>query len=216
MQSDLSIERLRREYTHGGLNREDLNDDPINQFQHWLQQAIDAGIQDPTAMIVATADASGQPSQRIVLLKQLDASGFVFFTNYQSHKAQELAINPKCSLHFPWHILDRQVKILGTAEKLDVQANQQYFQSRPRESQLAALASQQSQPIESRAALLARFNQLKHQYANQPVPLPENWGGYRVVPHQIEFWQGGEFRLHDRFVYTRQDDSKWHIERLMP
>ena len=207
---------IRREYTQAGLDRDTLADDPLQQFEHWLQQAIDARLDDPTAMTIATVDSHGQPSQRIVLLKDSGPKGFVFYTNLGSRKAQELQHNPRISLHFPWHMLERQVKVCGVAELLPVSEVARYFLSRPKPSQLAAWASQQSRPIATRQLLLDKFNEVKAKFAQGDISLPSFWGGYRVVPHEIEFWQGGEHRLHDRFVYRKQADGSWLIERLMP
>lgn len=215
----MSIEHLsdiRREYTREHLDMDMLDADPMVQFEHWLQQSIDAGLPDPTAMTVATVAPDGQPSQRIVLLKDTSPDGFVFYTNLGSRKAQELKANSKISLHFPWHHLERQVKVCGVAKPLSVARVTQYFLSRPKESQLAAWASQQSKPISTRQLLLAQFDKMKQKFADGQIPLPDFWGGYQVEPHEIEFWQGGEHRLHDRFVYTRQPDNSWSIERLMP
>ena len=212
----MNLENLRREYLRGGLKREDLSDDPIAQFRLWMQQAIDMEVADPTAMVLATVSAAGQPSQRIVLLKNLDDEGFVFFTNYGSRKAREIAENPRVSLLFPWYSIDRQVKICGRAEKVPVAQSLRYFLSRPRESQLAAWASRQSSPIGSRDLLLAQLQSVKEKYAQGEIPLPDFWGGLRVRPEQIEFWQGGAHRLHDRFEYDRQGDGTWAIQRLAP
>ncbi|MDF7807680.1 pyridoxamine 5'-phosphate oxidase [Pontiellaceae bacterium B12219] len=211
----VELEAMRREYLQGGLHREDLSEDPLVQFERWLKQSVDAGIQDPTAMTVATVDADGQPSQRIVLLKHLDERGFVFYTNYESHKAQDLAVNPRISLHFPWHVLERQVKVCGVAGKVSSTESLKYFASRPQESQLAAWASAQSRPISSRQLLMQQFNAMKEKFKQGQIPLPAFWGGYRVEPKTIEFWQGGGNRLHDRFQYTRTE-SGWKIERLAP
>jgi pyridoxamine 5'-phosphate oxidase len=207
---------IRREYTKAGLDRDSLDDDPLVQFETWLQQAIDANLDDPTAMTIATVDAQGQPSQRIVLLKDSGPKGFVFYTNLASRKAQELKHNPRISLHFPWHMLERQVKICGVVEQLPVSEVTRYFLSRPKPSQLAAWASQQSHPIATRQLLVDKFNEVKARFSKGDISLPSFWGGYRVVPHEIEFWQGGEHRLHDRFVYRKQADGNWLIERLMP
>ena len=213
---DLHLENLRREYTQGGLERENLLDNPIEQFQLWLEQIIAARIPDPTAMTIATVDASGQPSQRIVLLKHVDDGGFVFYTNLRSRKAQELKQNPKISLHFPWYFLERQVKVCGVVEQLSTAEVLKYFITRPRDSQLGAWASHQSQRISSRALLMQQFEAMKNKFGKGEIPLPDFWGGYRVKPHQIEFWQGGAHRLHDRFQYDRQADGSWSIERLEP
>lgn len=212
----MKLEDVRREYLRGGLKREDLAEDPITQFEAWLKQAIDADIQDPTAMTVATVNAKGQPSQRIVLLKQVDQKGFVFFTNYESRKAKEIEANPLVSLHFPWHMLERQVKICGRAERVSTAESLKYFLSRPEESQLAAWASEQSRPVSSRQVLMQQFNAIKNKFSKGEIPLPDFWGGFRIVPSSIEFWQGGANRLHDRFEYQRQDDDSWVIERLAP
>lgn len=213
----MQLQDYRREYIQGGLRRKDINDNPIAQFEHWLQQAIASGLSDPTAMTLATVDDKGMPNQRIVLLKQVDEQGFVFFTNKQSIKGQAIAFNPRVSLHFPWYPLERQVRVQGTATLLDEKEVANYFATRPKESQLAAWASEQSQVIPSRAHLLNKFESLKEQYAESDAPLPSFWGGYRVKPELIEFWQGGEHRLHDRFQYTHEaDDDRWVIERLAP
>jgi pyridoxamine 5'-phosphate oxidase len=213
---DVNLQNLRREYLKGGLERDQLAADPIVQFERWMEQTAAADIPDPNAMTIATVDATGQPSQRIVLLKGVDQRGFVFYTNLRSRKAQELKQNPKVSLHFPWHFLERQVKICGIAEPLSTAESLKYFLSRPRESQLAAWASQQSRPISSRALLLQQFEAMKNKFRHGEIPLPDFWGGFRVKPHQIEFWQGGAHRLHDRFQYSLQDDGQWSIERLEP
>lgn len=212
----MKLEDVRREYLRGGLKREDLAENPITQFEAWLKQAIDAGLQDPTAMTVATVNADGQPSQRIVLLKQVNDKGFVFYTNYESRKAQDIEANPLVSLHFPWHLLERQVKICGRVEKVSSAESLKYFLSRPEESQLAAWASAQSRPVSSRQLLMQQFTAMKEKFSKGSIPLPDFWGGYRVVPTAIEFWQGGANRLHDRFEYQRQEDGSWDIERLAP
>ncbi len=208
--------QYRREYTLGSLEEGDLNPDPMALFKEWLDVAVAAEIPDPNAMTIATVNAKGQPSQRIVLLKDLHADGFVFYTNLGSRKAQELAHNPHISLHFPWHMLERQVRVCGTAQPLSRSAVAKYFFSRPKDSQLGAIVSKQSQPVSSRQMLLTQFAQLQQKYANGEIPLPDFWGGFLVKPEQIEFWQGGEHRLHDRFEYTKQADTTWHIQRLNP
>ena len=212
----LDLENLRTEYTKGGLERDNLHENPIEQFKRWMQQTIDAKIPDPNAMTVATVDASGQPSQRIVLLKNLDEKGFVFYTNLKSRKAQDLSQNPKISLHFPWYLLERQVKVCGVIEQLSTAEVLKYFVSRPRDSQLGAWASHQSRPISSRALLMQQFEAMKNKFSKGEIPLPDFWGGFRVKPHQIEFWQGGAARLHDRFEYNLQPDNSWTITRLEP
>ncbi|MGI1677679.1 MAG: pyridoxamine 5'-phosphate oxidase [Cellvibrionaceae bacterium] len=210
-----NIDQLRREYQRSGLSRDSLASDPFSQFSLWLNQAVDGGVIDPTAMTVATVSKDGQPSQRIVLLKKIDENGFVFYTNYQSRKANELGHSPKISLHFPWHSIDRQVKVCGVAEKIPTTESLQYFLSRPRDSQIAASISAQSRPVSSRQLLMQQFDSMKNKLLNKEIPLPDFWGGYRIVPHEIEFWQGRENRLHDRFVY-RKKENDWDIQRLSP
>lgn len=213
---NLHLEDFRREYTQGGLERDDLADNPLEQFDRWMQQTIASGIPDPNAMTIATVDATGQPSQRIVLLKHLDEKGFVFYTNLNSRKAQDLKQNPKISLHFPWYLFERQVKVCGVAEPLSKTEVLKYFVTRPRDSQLGAWASQQSKPISSRSLLMQQFESMKNKFAKGEIPVPDFWGGFRVKPHQIEFWQGGAARLHDRFQYNLQVDGRWDIQRLEP
>lgn len=211
----MELEDIRREYTKGGLRRKDLLADPIAQFDFWLKQAIDAGLSDPTAMTVATVDESGQPFQRIVLLKDVDQNGFIFYTNLGSRKAQQIEANSKVSLHFPWHPLERQVHITGVAEKLSAVENMKYFSSRPKASQLAAIASKQSSRISARGVLEGKFLELKKKFEQGEIPVPSFWGGFRIKPQSIEFWQGGEHRLHDRFLFSK-DAEEWHIDRLAP
>lgn len=207
---------MRANYTKARLVREDLRDDPIAQFQVWFGDAIQAELLEPNAMSLATADAAGRPLLRTVLLKGLDARGFVFFTNLESRKASHIAANPHVSLLFPWLALERQVVVTGTAAKLSIAESLKYFLSRPRESQLAAWASRQSSVISSRKVLEMEWEHLKAKFGAGEVPLPTFWGGYCVKPETIEFWQGGPNRLHDRFQYTRQPDGGWIIERLAP
>jgi len=210
-----TIAHLRREYTRGGLRRKDLPDDPMALFEQWLSQACEAKLPDPTAMTVATVDEQGQPWQRIVLLKHYDARGMVFYTNLGSRKALQLAHNPRISLHFPWHYLERQVMVLGEVEKLSPLEVLKYFHSRPRDSQIGAWVSKQSSRISARGILEGKFLELKQKFQQGEVPLPSFWGGYRVKFHTLEFWQGGEHRLHDRFIYQRDHDG-WKIDRLAP
>jgi len=212
----MDLQAIRREYLKGGLHREDLTDDPLELFSRWLQDAIDMGIPDANAMTVATVGKDGQPSQRIVLLKSFDAKGFTFFTNYESRKSREIACNAKVSLHFPWQSIERQVEVSGVAERISAVESQQYFNSRPRDSQLAAWASAQSRPLESKETLIKQWQTIGKKFAQGEIPLPEFWGGYRVRPLQIEFWQGGEHRLHDRFEFTLQAGEQWKVERLAP
>lgn len=211
----MELTDIRREYAQGGLRRKDLKADPIDQFNYWLEQAIEAKLTDPTAMTVATVDKDGQPFQRIVLLKNVEKDGFIFYTNLGSRKAQHLEDNSKISLHFPWHPLERQVHITGTAEKLSTLENMKYFSSRPKDSQLAAIASKQSSRISARGVLEGKYLELKQKFAKGEIPVPSFWGGFRVRPESIEFWQGGEHRLHDRFLFSKHDQS-WDIDRLAP
>lgn len=212
----MEYEDFRREYLAGGLSREMLDANPVEQFRQWLDQAVEGGLKDPTAMILATIGKDGGPWQRIVLLKDISERGFVFYTNYQSAKAQAMDAQPQVSLHFPWNQLDRQVMVAGVIEKTPVSDSERYFHSRPRDSQLAAWASAQSQTIINREALEAKVEEIKNRFGSGDIPLPEFWGGYRVVPDRIEFWQGGAHRLHDRFVYQLQETGRWHIEQLQP
>ncbi len=211
----MSLQDNRREYDYGKLSRESLLDSPFDQFKLWMAQAIEADIQDPTAMSVATVNAEGKPWQRMVLLKDFDERGFVFYTNLGSRKAAEIAGNAQVSLHFPWLQLDRQVIVGGRAERLSTVDVMKYFLSRPKGSQLAAWASKQSSRINSRQALETQFEQVKAKFSKGEIPLPDFWGGFRVVPEEIEFWQGGESRLHDRFNFQRDGDN-WDIARLSP
>ena len=191
-------------------------EDPIVQFKNWLEQATEAGISEPTAMTLATTAEDGQPSARIVLLKEVTQDGFVFYTNYGSAKGRELAVNPRAALVFYWPQLERQVRITGTVVKTSRSESEAYFQTRPRGSQLAAWASGQSSPIPDRALLETRVKKLDAKYAGADVPLPPNWGGYRLRPESIEFWQGKPNRLHDRLRYSREAGGGWKIERLAP
>ena len=207
---------LRKEYKTRGLDREDLLPDPIDQFAAWFEQAREAGLTEPNAMSLATADAEGAVSLRTVLLKLFDRQGFVFFSNYGSRKALDIAANASVALLFPWLDLERQVKIRGRATKISTAESLRYFSSRPHGSQIGAWVSDQSQVLSSRQVLEMKVAEMKRKFAEGKVPLPDFWGGYRVEPVSIEFWQGRESRLHDRFVYTRQADSTWKIDRLMP
>jgi pyridoxamine 5'-phosphate oxidase len=209
-------DEFRREYTAGGLTRDMLDPDPVRQFEHWLEQAVKAGLEDPTGMVLATVDSQGDPWQRIVLLKGLSEGGFVFYTNYGSPKARDIARHARVSLLFPWNELDRQVIIGGRAEKMSMAESASYFATRPRESQVAAWASRQSRPISARAVLIEEFKAMKEKFGRGEIPLPDFWGGYRVRPDRIEFWQGGEYRLHDRFEYRLQEGGDWSIEQLQP
>ncbi len=210
----MDIGDYRIEYLKGGLNRAELDASPFKQFEKWFVQASEAKVTDPNAMIIATVSKDGKPTQRTVLLKMFDQEGFVFFTNYGSNKAQQIEENAHVSLLFPWLALERQVEINGHASKISSEESQTYFRSRPHGSQLGAWASSQSQPIASRSELDQQLTEVKEKYSEGDVPLP-HWGGYRIVPDTIEFWQGGARRLHDRFEYTNTDKG-WIIERLQP
>ena len=212
----MDISHFRRDYLQGGLSRSDLKDDPLDQFAIWFEQARETNGSDPTAMVLATVGENGQPSQRSVLLKYFDHSGFVFFTNYRSRKAREIEKNDRVSLLFVWLELERQIIISGRAAKITAADSAKYFLSRPKDSQLAAWVSSQSNPLSSRQALMQAFGEMKQKFREGKIPVPAFWGGYRVVPSEIEFWQGGANRLHDRFVYRRNDAQGWDIERLMP
>ena len=207
---------MREEYTLSGLSEEDLNPDPFQQFEYWFKQALEGKMHVPNAMSVATVSPEGQPSLRTVLLKYFDERGFVFFTNYESRKAREIADNPKTSLLFPWLDLERQVHITGVANKISHAESLKYFLSRPHGSQIGAWVSNQSSVITSRQMLLSKFEELKRKFQEGAVPLPSFWGGYRVEPDTFEFWQGRQYRLHDRFLYTRAEGNTWKIERLAP
>lgn len=212
----MSIDRFRQQLMQQGLKHNELESSPLKQFEAWYKQTIKADIYEPGAMSLATVDADGQPWQRIVLLKLFDEKGFVFFTNYESRKAQQIAVNPQVSLLFPWHSLGRQVKITGEAEKVSATESLKYFTTRPRGSQLGAWASQQSKMISSRFILETMVDSMKQKYADKKVPLPPFWGGYRVKPDTFEFWQARESRLHDRFLYRENEAGEWFSKRLAP
>ena len=213
----MDIGYLREEYTFKGLRREDLDDDPFQQFELWFKQACNANLPEPNAMCLATASATSKPSQRIVLLKYFDRQGFVFFTNYESQKAKEIEENAQVSLLFFWIGLERQLEISGKAIKISTGESLKYFATRPRGSQVGAWCSQQSMAISSRKILEMKFDEIKRKFQNREIPLPSSWGGYRVIPDGFEFWQGRPNRLHDRFLYSRSDSqADWKIERLAP
>lgn len=213
----MDLSQFRREYLKGGLSRADLNNDPVLQFSAWFEQARKTEIADPTAMVLATVGSGGRPSQRTVLLKYFDQQGFVFFTNFESRKALEIKGNTQVSLLFVWLELERQVMINGVASKISVAESAKYFMSRPKESQMAAWVSSQSHPLTSKQILMQKFQEMKTKIGAGKVPLPSFWGGYRVEPVEIEFWQGGQNRLHDRFLYTKDADiDSWTINRLAP
>jgi pyridoxamine 5'-phosphate oxidase len=210
------IGRLRREYASRTLSESTADPNPIVQFTRWLEEAVDAHVLDANAMALATASPDGEPSVRIVLLKHVDEHGFVFYTHYESPKARDLAANPRAALLFYWAVLERQVRITGGVARVDRQTSEDYFATRPVDSQLAAWTARQSSEVPDRDTLERRFKDVAERFAGQPVPCPPDWGGYRVSPDQIEFWQGRPGRLHDRLLYTRQPDGSWSRVRLAP
>jgi len=207
---------MRRNYAARSLDKGDLDASPFRQFDRWMREAIETLILEPNAMTLATVDAAGQPTARTVLLKGFDERGLVFYTNYESAKARDLAGNPRVACLFPWLPLERQVSVTGRVEKITTAESLKYFLSRPRDSQIGAWASRQSEVITTRSLLEQKFAEMRAKFAAGEIPLPSNWGGYRVTPATFEFWQGRPNRLHDRFCYTRQGDGSWKIERLMP
>ncbi len=207
---------MRKEYTVASLTEADAGDDPFILFDTWFHAAISAKLPEPNAMTLATATREGVPSARIVLLKRFDHDGFCFATNYNSRKGKELGLNPRCALVFHWHALERQIRIEGVAERATVAESDQYFASRPRGSRLGAIASPQSQVIADRIMLSNRLADLEVQYPGDNIPRPEHWGGYRVTPHVIEFWQGRPNRLHDRLRYVKSGTNVWTRDRLAP
>ncbi len=211
-----NVADIRKDYQFQGLSETDADRNPFKQFQVWFDQALAAQLPEPNAMTVATVTKSGKPRARVVLLKNFDERGFVFYTNYHSHKGQELADNPQAAIAFWWAELERQVRIEGRVLKVSDRESDEYFHSRPFNSRLGAWASEQSQVIESREVLEQRLQDLKTKYENQDIPRPPHWGGFRVIPTAIEFWQGRPSRLHDRLLYSLLDDGSWQIERLSP
>lgn len=212
----MDLSDFRKEYSANGLHRNDLHHDPVEQFALWFKQATELQVYEPNAMTLATISNEGIPSQRTVLLKAFDEKGFTFFTNYQSRKAKHIENNPNVCLLFPWITLERQVIIQGRAEKISSAESLRYFATRPRESQIGAWVSNQSEVITSRKLLLQKLDEIKSKFKDGEIPLPSFWGGFRVVPHSFEFWQGGPARIHDRFLYGRQSDESWQIDRLSP
>ena len=211
-----TIAELRKDYTLEGLHESGVSYNPFQQFGIWFEQTLSAQLPEPNAMTVATSTPDGTPSARIVLLKNFDERGFIFYTNYLSHKGVELITNPQAAIVFWWAELERQVRICGNVEQISDQESDKYFYSRPLNSRLGAWASEQSQAIASREVLEERFQELQEKYANEEIPRPPYWGGFLVVPQQFEFWQGRTSRLHDRLGYTLLDDGGWQIERLSP
>ncbi|HEV2292432.1 MAG TPA: pyridoxamine 5'-phosphate oxidase [Tepidisphaeraceae bacterium] len=212
----MNLAELRRDYEAGALHRRDLDPDPIRQFQRWLNDAIAIGQLEPTAMTLATATPDGRPSARVVLLKAVEPSGFVFFTNYRSQKGREIEANPNVELCFFWDKLERTVRVHGSATRRSREESESYFRQRPRRSQIGAAASNQSEVVASREVLEQRFAELEKQYENADVPTPPHWGGFRVTPEAIELWQGRASRLHDRLRYRRDAHGAWVIERIAP
>lgn len=212
----MDLSDYRREYMSQGLHREALAENPFKQFESWFQQATDSGTQDPNAFSLATHDIETGPSVRTVLLKLFDESGFVFFTNYNSQKSLHIKAFPQVAMLFPWLALNRQVRIEGRCEKISTAASLKYFATRPRGSQIGAWCSEQSEVIESRSFLEQKYREAADKFKSGSVPLPSSWGGYRIIPRRMEFWQGQENRLHDRFQYSKQSDHAWLIERLAP
>jgi pyridoxamine 5'-phosphate oxidase len=212
--SELDLAALRREYGEHGLDTPDLEPDPLEMFRRWLDDAVRAPLHEPNAMVVTTVSAAGSPSARMVLLKGLD-EGFVFYTNYDSRKGREIEANPAVSLLFPWHDLQRQVRVEGTASRVSAEESQAYFSSRPKESQVGAWASPQSQPVQSRDELDELYDAAQRRFADaEEIPVPPHWGGLRVRPEVVEFWQGRKGRMHDRLVYRRA--NPWTVQRLAP
>ncbi|MCE7072537.1 pyridoxamine 5'-phosphate oxidase [Dyadobacter sp. CY327] len=212
---DHNIAKLRQDYNLKGLDEQDLDPNPFTQFKLWFDEALSAGVVEPNAMVLSTV-SDGRPSARVVLLKDLDQAGFTFFTNYESKKAKEMESDPFVAVTFFWKELERQVRIEGKVEKTTNQESAEYFAVRPRGSQIGAWASTQSEHLASRAELEERTLLLEQKFEGAEVPRPPHWGGYRVIPHYFEFWQGRSSRLHDRLVYKKTDEGSWEIERLYP
>lgn len=210
------ISSLRKEYQKAGLDRQDLNPTPLEQFRLWFQQAVEAGVCEPNAVVLSTVDSSNRPSQRMVLLKAFDQKGFVFFTNYRSRKAKHLESNHFASMLFPWVSLERQLMLEGKCEKISTAESFRYFASRPWGNRLGAWVSQQSQVIGSRKILEMKLLEMKRKFKDGNVPLPDFWGGFRLKPERYEFWQGRENRLHDRFEYVATGENLWEVNRLSP
>ncbi len=213
---DRTVADLRKDYTLQELNETEVDPNPVIQFQKWFDQACSVDVPEPNAMTVATVSSEGKPSARMVLLKDYDGRGFVFYTNYNSRKGQELIANPHAALVFWWAQLERQVRITGSVEKISSQESDKYFHSRPFNSRIGAWTSNQSEIVSSREILEQRLRELQAKYQDLEVPRPNHWGGFRVIPAEIEFWQGRSSRLHDRLLYSKCDGGTWEIERLSP
>lgn len=213
---DESLSSLRNEYGRYALHETEAGDDPVILFRRWMREALHAKLPEPNAMTLATVKPDGKPAARIVLLKELDDSGFVFYTNYESAKGQELGALPSAALVFLWLQMERQVRVEGAVERTTREETEAYFLSRPRASQIGAWASSQSRPVESREAVQRRYEELERTYADGDIPVPDRWGGFRVLPEMIEFWQGRPGRLHDRLRYTLKPEGGWNRERLEP
>ncbi len=216
MSGQSSIAHIRTDYKKGILDEKEVDKNPFVQFEKWFKQAVSSEIPEINAMTIATANKQGRPSARMVLLKQFDEKGFVFFTNYGSKKAKDLSENPQAALLFFWEPLERQIRIIGKAEKISAAESFEYFRTRPVDSQLGAWASQQSSEISARALLEKAFGEMVEKFKNGQIPLPPFWGGFRIVPDEFEYWQGRASRLHDRVAYKKQSDSSWKIVRLSP
>jgi pyridoxamine 5'-phosphate oxidase len=212
----MHLEDMRRNYAARSLDTADLNADPFTQFDHWMREAIETQVLEPNAMALATTDAAGGPALRTVLLKAFDERGLVFYTNYESAKARDIGANPRVALMFTWLPLERQVVITGRAAKISAAESLKYFLSRPRDSQIGAWASRQSEVITTRSLLETKFAEMKAKFQRGDIPLPDHWGGFRVTPESFEFWQGRPCRMHDRFSYRLQPAGDWIIRRLMP
>ena len=212
----MDLNDLRQEYSERSIDVDSVDPNPFIQFETWFKEATKAEVTEPNAMVIATTDTDGQSTQRTVLLKYFDETGFVFFTNYDSRKAAQISGNAKVSMLFPWYVLHRQVEISGVAEKISSAESIKYFALRPRGSQLGAWVSQQSAVVSSRSVLQNKLAELKQKFSSGSVPMPPNWGGFRVKPSRIEFWQGGKNRLHDRIEYQLSSDQSWQRQRLAP
>ncbi len=212
----MDLSQLRYHYTQSGLSKQNIDVNPVEQLNQWMNEAIKSGIREPNAASLATVAKDGQPNQRIILIKKIEESGLVFFTNYEGQKAKEMAANPKVALNFVWLDLERQVRVHGEIEKISREESLAYFMTRLRGSQIGAWASPQSQVVKSRKALQERINEFEDKFNDKDIPMPDYWGGYRIKPHQFEFWQGREFRLHDRIQYSKGEGSEWTIQRLAP